>query len=151
MPQKEIPIKLYKQIHASMPIPCVDAVVVDGGKALLFRRTNQPAKGQYWFPGGRVYKGETLKEAVLRKVKEETGLDVKIISQLGNEETIFAEGPFDGPTRTINTVFLVKLKKGDVIKIDSQHDDLKWVNKAPRESHTYIKKFIRAALALQKN
>jgi ADP-ribose pyrophosphatase YjhB (NUDIX family) len=46
-------------------------------KALLFlRRNNQPAKGEWWFSGGRIRKRESLEEALRREVKEETGLEV---------------------------------------------------------------------------
>ena len=78
----QIPKNTYKKIHALMPIPCVDIVIVHNGAVLLGLRNNKPAQGTYWFPGGRVLKGETLFEAAQRKTKQETGLNIKIIKQL---------------------------------------------------------------------
>jgi ADP-ribose pyrophosphatase YjhB (NUDIX family) len=58
-------------------VPCVGAVVLDGsGRLLLIQRGHPPSAGLWSVPGGRVEPGETLAEAVVREVREETGLDV---------------------------------------------------------------------------
>jgi ADP-ribose pyrophosphatase YjhB (NUDIX family) len=57
---------------------CVGAVVHDAdGRLLLIRRRNEPGKGLWSLPGGRVEAGETLTRAVAREVLEETGLVVR--------------------------------------------------------------------------
>lgn len=56
-------------------VPCVGAIVIDGaGRLLLIRRGNPPAQGQWSLPGGRVEAGETPEAAVLRELREETGI-----------------------------------------------------------------------------
>ncbi|WP_091304352.1 NUDIX hydrolase [Amycolatopsis tolypomycina] len=61
----------------SMTIRCVGGIVFDPyGRLLLIRRANDPDSGQWSLPGGRVEPGETDKEAVVRELFEETGLDV---------------------------------------------------------------------------
>ncbi|WP_097194873.1 NUDIX hydrolase [Blastococcus aggregatus] len=64
---------------ADLPVvPCVGAVVVDdAGRLLLIQRGHAPSAGLWSVPGGRVEPGETLPEAVVREVREETGLDVR--------------------------------------------------------------------------
>ena len=57
------------------PEVCVGAVVVDGDRLLMVRRGHGPAAGVWSVPGGRVEWGETLAEAVLRELSEETALD----------------------------------------------------------------------------
>lgn len=50
------------------------AIVRRGGRYLLVRRANPPARDLYAFPGGRVEEGETLAGGALRELQEETGL-----------------------------------------------------------------------------
>lgn len=58
-----------------IPEVCVGAVAVDGDRLLLVRRGRGPAAGAWSIPGGRVHPGETLAEAVVRELAEETGLE----------------------------------------------------------------------------
>jgi 8-oxo-dGTP diphosphatase len=61
----------------SATIRCVGGIAFDRyGRLLLIRRLNNPGSGQWSLPGGRVEPGETDKEAVVRELFEETGLDV---------------------------------------------------------------------------
>lgn len=53
------------------------AVVVHEGRVLLIRRGKEPLRGRWLVPGGTVEWGETLEEAVVRELKEETGLLVR--------------------------------------------------------------------------
>lgn len=53
------------------------AIILDGEKVLLMHRINN-GREYYTFPGGSVEKGETIKQAVLREVMEETSLEVNI-------------------------------------------------------------------------
>lgn len=57
------------------PQVCVGAVVVEDDDLLLIRRGHGPAAGEWSVPGGRVEAGETLAEAVLRELEEETGIE----------------------------------------------------------------------------
>lgn len=70
------------------PEICVGAVVVDDERLLMVRRGHGPAAGEWSVPGGRVEPGETLAEAVVREVGEETGLEVVCEDLIGWVERI---------------------------------------------------------------
>jgi 8-oxo-dGTP diphosphatase len=64
-------------VVAIQVIPCVGAVIRDGaGKLLLIRRGHEPGKGLWSVPGGRIEDGESDTDALVREVREETGLIV---------------------------------------------------------------------------
>jgi 8-oxo-dGTP diphosphatase len=59
-------------------IPCVGAVVKDDqGRLLLIKRGHAPGAGLWSLPGGRIEPGETDAEALVREMREETGLAVQ--------------------------------------------------------------------------
>ena len=59
------------------PIPGVGAVIIDRGALLLVRRGRGPGQGLWAVPGGKVRFGETQRQAVIREVWEETGLEIE--------------------------------------------------------------------------
>jgi 8-oxo-dGTP diphosphatase len=68
-------------------IPCAGAVIKDDtGRILLILRGHDPGKGLWSIPGGRIEPGETDDEAVVREVREETGLEVTCGRLLGSVE-----------------------------------------------------------------
>src|SRR5207245_496719 len=80
----------HKTTHSQVyPEPTVGALIVNKeGKILL-------TKSHKWFdkytlPGGHIEVGETMKDAVIREVKEEVGLDVEVADMLLTQESIFA-------------------------------------------------------------
>ncbi|SFE37994.1 mutator mutT protein [Phytobacter palmae] len=62
--------------HAIYPVAAVLGVIVHESRVLLVRRSNPPDASFWGFPGGKIEAGETLEQAAIREVKEETGLRV---------------------------------------------------------------------------
>jgi colanic acid biosynthesis protein WcaH len=66
----------FKTIVKSTPLVSIDLIVRDSeGNVLLGKRTNRPAQGFWFVPGGRVLKDESFDYAFKRLIKEELGLN----------------------------------------------------------------------------
>jgi 8-oxo-dGTP diphosphatase len=61
------------------PLVGVGGVVISGGRALLIRRGSDPLKGEWSIPGGMLEVGETLLGGVQRELREETGIDARVV------------------------------------------------------------------------
>jgi len=140
---KNIPQKLYDKILETMPISCVDVVIVSDGKFLVVKRKDEPAKGEWWLPGGRVIKGETLKGCAHRKALEEVGLDCWVGPIVHTDETVFETGPNGIPVHSINVCFLLHPKDDSFIKLDGHSFGFKWDDLKETLYHPYVMKCLR--------
>lgn len=69
--------------YIGYPLPSCHAFIQDGDRMLLVERKYPPLKGHWGLPGGGIELGETVEEALLREVEEETGLKVALGRLLG--------------------------------------------------------------------
>jgi 8-oxo-dGTP diphosphatase len=74
--------------YPTRPYLAVSAAIFRDGKVLIVRRARPPAHGLYTLPGGGVELGETLEEAVIREVREETALEVAPVALAGYRQAI---------------------------------------------------------------
>ncbi|MGD9816078.1 MAG: NUDIX domain-containing protein [Hyphomonadaceae bacterium] len=87
------------------PLLTVDCVVFDrADRLLLIERGDPPFKGRYALPGGFVDVGETVEAAALRELKEETGIDGKIVRLIG----VYSDPKRDPRAHTASAAFLVR-------------------------------------------
>lgn len=85
----------------------VDAVVFDSaGRLLLIKRKSPPFQGCYALPGGFVEYGETVEDAALRELKEETGVVAKIQHLVG----IYSQAGRDPRGHVVSVAFLMKVR-----------------------------------------
>ena len=92
------------------PLLAADCVVFDdAGRVLLIRRGHEPFKGMYAFPGGFVEVGETVEQAALRELREETGIEGRILKLIG----VYSEPKRDPRHHSVAVVYLVERISGE--------------------------------------
>jgi ADP-ribose pyrophosphatase YjhB (NUDIX family) len=76
--------------YPDRPYLAVSAAIIRDGHVLVVRRARPPARGLFTLPGGAVEAGETLGEAIIREVREETDLSIAPVALAGYREVIEA-------------------------------------------------------------
>jgi colanic acid biosynthesis protein WcaH len=137
-----IPTPLFKEIRATVPLICVDLVITSGKEFFVVKRLNDPEKGKWFFPGGRIYKNEKLLDGAKRKLKEETGMTSSKLKYLGVYEYFSKDGCYPGiNTHTVDFVFHAPVTK-KTIRLDSQSSEGQWFTKIQKNFHPELKEFL---------
>jgi 8-oxo-dGTP diphosphatase len=92
-------------------------------KILLIKRSTPPFVGYWALPGGRVDPGETVEQTIVREVKEETGLDVTVVSKIGEYHEQGVQSGFEYDYYP--ACFLVKVVGGEIKKQESEIEEIK--------------------------
>ena len=74
--------------YPDRPFVGVGVVVLKDGAILLVRRARPPRQGEWSIPGGLQHIGETLAEAALRELREETGVEARLTGELGTVDSL---------------------------------------------------------------
>ncbi len=123
-----VPDPEYKFIQRNIPILCVDLIVKNReGKLLMLKRENEPAQGEWWFPGGRVYHGETRLDAAVRKLQEECGLSAAQINEWKTMDVFLKNTAENYLSHAVSTFFLINVSVTS-IKLDSQSSMAHWAS-----------------------
>lgn len=78
--------------YPEMPLAGVGAIIFRGDAVLLVKRGNPPSSGKWSIPGGLVELGESLDAAVRREVREEVGLEVKVVDLVAALDRVIYDG-----------------------------------------------------------
>jgi 8-oxo-dGTP diphosphatase len=94
----------------NFPSPCltIDGIIIYKNRIVLVKRKNPPFKDCFALPGGFVDYGETVEDAVVREVKEETGLETKIKNIFG----VYSDPERDPRGHTVTIVYCLKVIGG---------------------------------------
>jgi 8-oxo-dGTP diphosphatase len=75
----------------SNPVPAVGVVCLRGDNVLLIRRGTPPRVGEWSLPGGRIEPGEGVRAAALRELREETGVEARLIGLIDVVDGVFPD------------------------------------------------------------
>lgn len=107
------------------PLLTVDAIIMcNNERIVLIRRKNNPFKGSWALPGGFVEYGETVESAVLREIKEETGLEIELKGIIG----VYSHLDRD-PRGHIITICYKAQKTGGELKADTDASEVICIRK----------------------
>lgn len=82
---------MLDQVSWTNPVPAVGVVCLRGETVLLIRRGTPPRQGEWSLPGGRIEPGERAVDAALRELREETGVEARIIDLIDVVDGIFPD------------------------------------------------------------
>ena len=131
---------MVKRLYPSQPVVGVGAIIVCDGKILLEKRKGEPGKGKWSVPGGLVELGETVEEAVIREVKEETGLDVAEPKLIDVVDNIVRDENGGIKWHFVILDFFVKVRGGELRAADDA-EEIRWVPLNEAEKYDLTKTF----------
>lgn len=108
-------------------------MVYDEAKILLQNRVKKDWQG-YTFPGGHVEKGESFVDAVIREIKEETGLDISHPQLCGIKQFPIQDG------RYIVLLFKTNQYKGQLTS--SNEGEMRWINRCDLDKYHLVEDFM---------
>lgn len=123
-----------ERTYPQRPYLAVSAAIIRGGKVLVVRRARRPALNLYTLPGGAVELGETLTDAVIREVREETSLSVEPVALAGHREVIARDAQGRIERHFVILCFAARWLAGEPI-LNDELDDARWVD--PSELGAY--------------
>lgn len=122
----------FLEVIARTPLVSIDLVIRDTKNGILLgRRVNEPARGKWFVPGGRILKGENLDDAFERISKDEIGIkhsrnEARLLGAFTHlyDTNVFLE---DGiSTHYIALAFELQLADSIKIRETPQHSEYKW-------------------------
>jgi len=136
-----IPDAEWEVVVANVPVVSVDLVVKHDGGLLLGRRENEPAKGEWFVPGGTVLKNEQLTEAVQRVATTELGCDVRIRDELGAFEHFYDTSDVEGVESKHYVAHGFVVEATGAITPDDQHAEFRVFEPPFAELHPYVARY----------
>jgi len=140
-----IPSDEWRTIVANVPLVSVDLVIEHDGGVLLGKRVNEPAKGEWFVPGGTVFKNERRTDAVHHVAEAELDEPVIIDECLGTYEHFYE----NSRCRRYRLKALscdrlsVSLRTGrSEIVGDDQHSDFKVLRPPFENLHPYVERYL---------
>ena len=139
-----------ERTYPQRPFLAVSAAIFRDGRVLIVRRARKPALNLYSLPGGAVEAGESLIDAVVREVREETQIDIEPVALAGHREAIVRDKEGRIERHFVILSFASRWLRGEPV-LNSELDDARWID--PAELSAYkttegLAEIVEAAAAL---
>jgi 8-oxo-dGTP diphosphatase len=112
--------------YPTRPYLAVSAAIFRAERVLIVRRGVPPMQGIYTLPGGGVELGETLEQAVMREVREETGLAIEPLSLAGFRQVITRDAEGKIERHFVILPFAARYLAGE-ISLNAELAEAKWL------------------------
>lgn len=119
--------------YPDRPFLAVSAAIIKDGRVLIVRRATSPMLGLYTLPGGVVEAGETLEQALVREITEETSLTIAPVGLAGYRDAIFHDKDKRVERHFVIMAFAAKWVAGEP-KLNEELHDYHWLT--PKELST---------------
>jgi colanic acid biosynthesis protein WcaH len=136
-----LPLETFKKVIASTPLISIDLVIKNSeGQVLLGKRTNRPAQGFWFVPGGRVLKNEQLDTAFERLLKAELAIDKREAKFLGVYQHFYTDNVTEDDFSTHYIVLAYEIIfKGSLLELPiTQHNEYQWFSQIELLNHNEV-------------
>ncbi|MGJ3261722.1 MAG: NUDIX hydrolase [Salinarimonas sp.] len=140
----------HERLNPSRPFLAASVAVVRDGRVLVAARGKEPMRGLFTLPGGLVEPGETLAEAALRELDEETGVSAEIIGRIRPVEIILRDEAGRVASHFVIEAHAAHWRAGEG-EIGPEAQAIRWVDAAEAETLPTtpgLPDIVRAAIAM---
>ena len=138
----------FETVINSTPLISIDLLVKKDNKILLGKRINKPAQGYLFSIGGRVYKNETIDNAMMRIAKNELNIELKLMPRfIGVFEHFYDDSIYqDVSTHYVNLAYEIKIE-GTLNLPSEQHNEYQWLTidelLKSKQVYKYVKNYFK--------
>jgi 8-oxo-dGTP diphosphatase len=118
------------RLYPDRPFLAVSAAIIRDGRVLIARRAKGASTGVFTLPGGVVEAGETLHEAVVREISEETGIAIEPVALAGHREFITRDADGRVERHFVIMCFASRWISGEGKPAPEELSELRWLEPA---------------------
>lgn len=140
--------QIFKTVVNSTPLVSIDIIIKKSNKVLLGRRINKPAQGYFFSIGGRIYKNESINDAIIRVALKELNTNIKSTPKLiGVFEHFYDDSIYENlSTHYVNIAYEYEMEDIPYLPKE-QHSEYEWFTVDEllnsNQVHQYTKNYFR--------